>query len=79
MELTKRSHPNESFQAAPYSLTRFVYLTADAKPNKLWFIGSALELQEELFLDHYTDLGFELGDEIKFRKSITTITKLYLY
>lgn len=73
MDLTKRNHPSESFQAESYSLIRVVYLAADAKPNEPWFIGNALELQDELFLSHYTELDFELGDEIKFRKSIMKV------
>lgn len=68
------NHPGTLFQAESSSLIRFMYLAADAdQPNELWFIGSARELQEELELAHYTEVCFNVGDEIKFRQSIMKV------
>ncbi|MDZ5782056.1 hypothetical protein [Marinococcus luteus] len=77
MNLSEQKHPPEPFQAERYSLVRFVYLAENAEqPNKLWFIGSALELQEELFLEHYTEVSFELGEEIRFRQLVMRVVAI---
>ncbi|GEK58315.1 hypothetical protein CHL76_09125 [Marinococcus halophilus] len=77
MGVSARTRPVEPFQAGQYSLVRFVYLAANTEePNKLWFIGSAMELQEELFLEHYTEVSFELGDEIRFRQRVMNVVAI---
>ncbi|WP_022794686.1 hypothetical protein [Marinococcus halotolerans] len=77
MDVSEQKYSGEPFHAAQYSLVRFVYLSANTEqPNKLWFIGSPLELQEELFLDHYTEVSFELGEEIRFRKSVMYVVAI---
>ncbi|SDW07464.1 hypothetical protein SAMN05421781_0354 [Marinococcus luteus] len=71
------NHPTESFQVEPYSIIRFLYLAVDdAQPNELWFIGTTMELQKELSLDDYTEVCFELGDEINFRQSVLKVVAI---
>ena len=77
MDILEQQHKGEPFQAERYSLVRFVYLAANTEqPNKLWLIGSAIEVQEELFLEHYTELSFELGDEIHFRQTVVNVVAI---
>lgn len=77
MDVSEQKYSGEPFYAEQYSLVRFVYLSANTEqPNKLWFIGTPLEMQEELFLDHYTEVSFELGDEIRFRKSLMYVVAI---
>lgn len=77
MDVSEQKYSGEPFHAEQYSLVRFVYLSADTgQPNKLWFIGSPLELQEELFLNHYTEISFELGEEIRFRQSVMYVVAI---
>ncbi|MDZ5781933.1 hypothetical protein [Marinococcus luteus] len=71
------NHPTESFQVEPYSIIRFLYLAVDdTQPNELWFIGTTMELQDELSLDHYTEVCFELGDEINFRQAVLKVVAI---
>lgn len=77
MNVSEQKYPGEAFQAEQYSLVRFVYLAEKTEqPNKLWFIGSAMELQEELFLEHYTEVSFELGEEIRFRQLVMYVVAI---
>lgn len=77
MNVSEQKYPGEPFQAGRYSLVRFVYLADNTEqPNKLWFIGSTMELQEELFLEHYTEVSFELGEEIRFRQLVMYVVAI---
>lgn len=77
MDVSEQKYSDEPFQAEQYSLVRFVYLSANMEqPNKLWFIGSAMELQEELCLEHYTEVSFELGEEIRFRQFVMYVVAI---
>lgn len=69
--------PPASLQVEPYALVRLLYLAVnDGRPNELWFIGSPMELQEELSLEHYTDVRFNLGDEIPFQQSVMKVVAI---
>ncbi|MDX6153108.1 hypothetical protein [Marinococcus sp. PL1-022] len=71
MDISPSHDGKYPFYLDPSSIIRFLYLATEAwEPNELWYIGSALEVQEELFLEHHSEICFEPGNDIYFRQGM---------